>query len=117
MRPKPEVGQTVYLLEYGRLDKYDVVRVGRKFFYILLSESGSRREKRVRLDTWRVDLGWGSPPQVYASEQEYRDELAQEMLTRKLRGLFDPYRSVMLPLATLRKIKAIVDAETEAENG
>ncbi len=117
-RPTLAVGQTLYDLNVGnaarnceqKLTKVLVTKVGRTYFYC--AEVGSRFETAYHLDDWREKSGgYASTHYLYASEQEWRDEVEATKLRSSLREYFSSYRRSEIPLTTLRAMVALLPKE------
>lgn len=119
----PKVGDTVYIVRInnaarGRTPEQlnpfpaKVSSVGRKYFKVSDAEYPGQQIE-FRLENWAQNAGGYSPDyQAYMSEQHILDELEAEDLRKSLTDTFN-WRSVpnKLSLETLRKIRALIDAE------
>ncbi len=120
MKPKPTVGQTLFILNVGdNCSKYrpqelslaTVVSVGRKYFAVRRKDFEIDIKFRLSdfgQETWH-SVGW----KIYESEQGCHDEKEQSSIHERMRKVFDFY-SRPLTLTKLRKIAAILDEKEDA---
>ena len=115
MKPKPKVGDVLYESptrnKDAKLIPVQVIKVGRKYFSVC--RIGERPEKwrmtEHDIQTWlEKTSGWTSQTILYASEQEYLDEVEFMRIARLMREVFCGYSRLRLSLEQLRRIEAIV---------
>lgn len=113
---KPVVGQKLFLVTSRRrdepeLDDVYVRSVGRKYFTVCKDiKDGKFWDITFHLDTWCEKTEYSSNYSLYASRQEYLDELEAGDLYKKIKeNFFYMYGPNKLTLAQLRAIEKIVN--------
>ena len=106
-KQKPVVGQVVYRVKKGQIEKATVARVGGKYFYCVLAENSY--EYQFYIDDWAETTSWNGS-KLYANTQEWEDEKESESLCSKLNLYFDYGNNrENLTLKQLREIKKILE--------
>lgn len=114
---RPLVGETLYMVEhscFGRDIKPEdrkprtvaVTKVGRKYFEVVVD--GYKFGHQFRLDDWREHCQYSSDKQLFASLQEWENEIAADRLWHQFRKVFNNCGRATLSLEQLRAIKAII---------
>lgn len=112
---KPQVGQKLFLLNVGNnarrvpqvLTPATVTKVGRKYFTVA-RDAHRGWEIDFHLESWIEKTEYSPGWAIYLSEQEWEDEEEASRLYDEIQRLaFDSFRPV-LPLETLRKIRALL---------
>lgn len=115
MREKPEVGQTVYRLPVGNaarreakvLTPVTVKKVGRKYF----CAGDGCFERQYHIDDWTENSGdYIADYRLFASEQEYADEMERGELFGEIRAVFERGGRRNISLQVLRDIKAAIES-------
>ncbi len=117
MKPKPTVGQTLFMLglrgsKPQELKPVTVSSVGRKYFSV--KHQGGYFSVEFRLSDWRQKSDLTAFWRIYESEQERLDESEHLKLRDKMRQTFDNYWHDV-SLTKLRKIAAILDEKEPNE--
>jgi uncharacterized protein (UPF0335 family) len=115
MKPKPTLGQEVFLLNIGNdarhvpqvLKPANVSKVGRKYFSVKM-QGPYPMEREYHVEDWRERTEYSAGTRLYASENEYMAEKETAEICRELRHVFTMYNATGLDLPRLRKIIAIV---------
>ncbi len=121
MKSKPVIGQVLYRLRSswaGRqdaviaLEPVTVVKVGHKYFTIESEDSCVAQV--YDLETWSEKTEFTSRFQLYASEQEYKDELEHSAICKEIYEAFNWHSNMKgkISLEALRQIKAILEKGT-----
>lgn len=126
---KPVVGETLFMLNIGdnarrrecHLRTVEVISVGRKYFIVSEDVYKDRPHMHVKftIDTWVQSTDYSAGWCLYESEQEYFDEKERGEMIKMLRDLFHRYSGNLkdLTIASLRKIKDIVESELSNNGG
>ena len=107
MKPKPKVGQILYMPNNGVLQETTVIKVGRKYFYCDPGRYGS--EDKFHLETWRRVGSFNVA--LYASRQTYEEDQEADSIFRELSGIFSYSRGDKFSLDQLKRIEAIIEEE------
>jgi len=118
MKPKPKSGQRLFLLNIGNaarrcpsvLKPATVKSVGRKYFFVSLDDY-SVWTIQFHLDDWRQKTDYSTDYAIYATEQEYADEVEKGKLAAVLRETFSHCGRTRFSLETLRAVAALIDAK------
>ena len=125
-RPTPTVGQIVYSLNVGNayrqggqqeLTPMVVTKIGTKYFYIKPVDGRSLRTVAFHLDTWWEHTDYSATHKLYESEQVWDDDKDRRRITDLVLRRFDSHitrggsQIDPLPLATLKKIAALIEGE------
>jgi len=124
MREKPIVGQEVFSLNVGNsarnsgqvLTPYVVVKVGRKYFTAKpTGNDGSWCESQYHLDSWAEKTDYSADSVIYASRQEWYDEVESSTLCDLIYKSFSYGNNVKnLSIGDIRHIAEILGIEKVA---
>ncbi len=95
-RYPPKIGDRLFSLNIGNAARHSkqeltpviVTNVGRIYFYAC-KEGFYRIVKKYRLDNWQQYSEYLAESKLYATEQEYQDELETNRLYKEIRSLFE----------------------------
>lgn len=116
---KPIVGETLYSLNVGNnarnrpqvLTPVVVTSVGRQYF----TAGEGYRAVRYHISDWTEKTEYSPNSKIYESEQQWLDEKEDRELARQIGDAFEYGRNRReIPLAVLREIVALIDANTPA---
>lgn len=117
MKPKPVVGQELFMLNIGNaarnreqvLRHVKVVAVGRKYFAVQTSDKWEH-EYQFHVDTWAEKTNYSPCYCLYETAQEWEDEKeANDLFSAIRKEHFERYGRGKLSLHQLRKIAEIVE--------
>ena len=117
---KPKVGDKVYVVPHRRnKDNFhaEVLRVGRKYFYIK-EDTNVHWEIKVSISDWKEYTGgYTSMYSIYRNEQQYINKQRAKVIRGKIREVIDgSYGSVDIHLRDLEEIAHILDIDIVLED-
>ncbi len=123
MRKKVVIGQKLYSLNINnaargveqKLTEVTVVKVGRKYFTVQVSNQSFARAQ-YHIDTWREVTDYTPDHQLFETVQEYEDSIERTRLRNTIRKIFGGFGANSLPLDSLRKIDAIIKESLPPDN-
>jgi hypothetical protein len=117
MKPKPVVGQELFVLNIGNAARWEaqelrpvsVVEVGKKYFTVETADQ-YKFKTRFHIDTWSEKTNRSPCYCLYETAQEWEDQKeANALLSAIRKEYFDIYSRTRLSLQQLRKIAEIVE--------
>ena len=109
---KPKVGDKMFVVDVGNRARYggaehrEVLRVGRKYFYLNIhGETKFDIETRTQITVYSEDY------QDYDSEQQYLDDTEKYNIERSLSDIFRYAGHDKYSLSNLRKVAEILKLE------
>ena len=107
-----EIGQKVFFKpERGELEEGEIVKVGRKYFYVRF---GKWREGVFYLEDLREKTYLGKGNKIYMSEKEYWDRVRSAKLFSLIRGAFRYMGMETYSVHQLEKVIDILGIEVES---
>ena len=123
MKRKPVIGETLYDLNVGnaardreqKLTPVTVVSVGRKYFKCRPVGGDEWYDTEYHIETWSEKTEYCKNHKLYETEQEWFDERESRSIFNHICQVFNAYGKCVIPLDSLRRIKAILEESSETK--